>query len=414
MLGLISYGVILLLLIGLSLKRPAYGYAAFLCIFGLEQWGQIYVPLLRQLSFLSNILVLIPIWVSCALRFDRVFLKGDWKGASQRTWIALLYMFAAISLLWTPEDAGAEAKWLASLPYLLTGVLVLPLCLRSTHDFIAAQKIFIYVGALLMLLLAFVPQWGARSIIIGSRESIGLPLALGELAGYVLITASLYLRKSLLSWALFGLAVVGTLTVAIKSGSRGPLIFSILAIFIAMPLAWRGGFLRKYSGIVFFGLVFAAAIFEIFSSASAYNDRWEAGRIVADSTSRIDAGLILLGESLSSPLSIIFGLGNSASFSGSLLGMYPHMVPLEVLAEEGLVGFGMWLLIFFVALTQLRLIRKPMFQHSEAKKAFLTIFACLIFSTLLSFKQGSLISFSIPFVFVALQERLIALRKYNR
>jgi O-antigen ligase len=90
------------------------------------------------------------------------------------------------------------------------------------------------------------------------------------------------------------------------------------------------------------------------------------------------------------------------------------MVPLEVLAEEGLVGFGMWLLIFFVALTQLRLIRKPMFQHSEAKKAFLTIFACLIFSTLLSFKQGSLISFSIPFVFVALQERLIALRKYNR
>lgn len=411
----ISYWLILAVLIALTLKRPAYSYVAFLCIFGLEQWGQLYVPLLRQVSYLSNIMLLIPIWAACALRADRVLLSNSHGSASQRMWIVALYSYAAITLLWTPEDVGATTKWLAALPYLLTGVLILPLCLRSGREFWLAQRMFIYVGGLLMLLLAFVPQWGLRSLVIeGSREKIGLPLALGELAGYVLISASLFLRKTILSWVLFGLAVVGTLTVAIKSGSRGPLIFSILCIFIVMPMVWRGGIFRKYFGLAALGAIFAAGVVEIFTSFSAYTDRWEAGQMVEDSTSRFGAALFLLERSFSAPFSMLFGLGNSAAFSNSLLGVYPHVVPLEILAEEGLVGFGMWLFIVGVGISQLRETRKPYFNDVEAKRVFLTIFACFLFSTSLSLKQGSLISFSMPFAFLALQERLIALRKSNR
>lgn len=414
--GFVSYWLILAVLVGLTIKRPAYAYVAFLCLFGLKQWGTVYVPLLRQVSYLSNILILIPIWITCALRFDNTLVQGRGASASQRSWVVVLYLFAAVSLMWTPEDVDGQSKWLAALPYALTGVLVLPLCMRSSRDFWQAQRMFVYAGGLLMLLLAFAATWGLRALVIeGSHDQINLPLALGELAGYVLITASMYLRRSPLSWVLFGLSVVGSITVAIKSGSRGPLIFSILSIFIVMPMVWRGGIAKRYIGLAFLGAIFALGVVTAFTSfGGVYSDRWQAQRMVADSDSRFGAAMIMLEHSFSSPISVLFGLGNSAAFSKSLLGVYPHMVPLEVLAEEGLIGFGMWLFIMGVAAFQLRLAKSPIFHDLEAKRVFLTLFACFLFSVGLSCKQGSLISYSMPFVFVALQERYIALRRCNR
>lgn len=410
----ILYWLVLASLIFLTLRRPYYAYCAFLCIFGLEQWGQLYVPLLRQVSYLSNILILIPIWVACALHINRSILPDIGQFIGQRRAIVFLYVYAGFSLLWTPSDLHGFELWAPVLPYILTGILVVPLCMQSTFDYQIANQRFILIGGGLMLLLAFVPQWGARAIIIaGSKEQIGLPLALGELAGYVLITASLYLGKERLSWVLFGLSALGSLVVAIKSGSRGPLIFSVLTVMAVLPIALRGGVIKKYVGGAFVGLILALVIIEIFSAAGVYTDRWELDMILSDFSARMSGAVMLLEAALKSPFSMLFGLGNSASFSGSLLGMYPHMVPLEVLAEEGLVGAALWIFIFVSAIRQIRYVKTPLFDNVQDRRAFMTIFGCFLFSTLLSFKQGSLISFSIPFVFAALQERYLALKSYE-
>ena len=68
-----------------------------------------------------------------------------------------------------------------------------------------------------------------------------------------------------------------------------------------------------------------------------------------DYSGRLEKSANLLHVWINEPGAILVGLGNSASTWSGLNGSYPHMVPVEILGEEGLIGaaFFKWRAVGF-------------------------------------------------------------------
>gem|GEM_PF-6037030 len=87
---------------------------------------------------------------------------------------------------------------------------------------------------------------------------------------------------------------------------------------------------------------------------------------------------------------LIAGLGSSSSFH--LIGFYPHVVPIEVLGEEGLIGATIYLgLIAAIILTTLRIRRLSATISSRLPTETAVIVGLVLFAGALTLKQGSLL-----------------------
>jgi hypothetical protein len=107
-------------------------------------------------------------------------------------------------------------------------------------------------------------------------------------------------------------------------------------------------------------------------------------------------------------MTFLIGLGNSASFSTDIVGFYPHLVPAEVLAEEGVIGALMLTSLFFLALQiGLKGIRLTV-GSPEQRGVVSALFGMFLFAFLLSLKQGSLVNSSAQiFLFLILLDRAV-------
>jgi hypothetical protein len=287
-----------------------------------------------------------------------------------------------------------------------------PALLNEIKDLEDVQRTFIWAGGAIAVFLAFVPEWGARAIkMSGSGEEIALPLALAELSGYLLITATIYVKRNILSIAWLALVVISSLTVAVNTGSRGQLIFSILSFALVAPVVWKHFTPKKALQLALTGVALVLISSYILSTSDTYKSRWETAEMFEDLDQRFEMAGILLSEWITSPFAIIFGLGNSASFLPSLNGVYPHIVVMEVLGEEGLVGFTILMLFLLTMLRQAWLFSRLKFLSVDVRKSYAICFGCFLYTLLLSFKQGSLLTTPIMFFFAILCEKYFHLVK---
>lgn len=411
--GAALYYVLTIILVCLIFYRPRFAFTAFICMGTLDIWAFIYVPIMRTNTALSNLIIMIPICISCFYHYRGTILKGGFQYIKIRMFIFILFAYAFISLLWTPNDVPGYSMWVNPLVYIFVGIFILPLCMKDSDSFSMAIKAIAIIGTVLMLALVFIPKWANRALYIeGMNDSVGLPLTIAQLAGYVLIYALFNINKQFYTWAIFLCGTIGALMVAIKTGSRGPLIFSLLCTMVFLPKVFGGGVIKKFAVLGLFGFIMGYVVLEIFTSTEMNNtNRWHVEELSGDAEGRLGAGLFLVGEAFKNPATMLFGLGNSAAFSSHYLGIYPHIVPLEVLAEEGVIGFLLWLAIICWTLLKINVVKnKKIVQTTEDRKVFYALYASFLFVLLLSLKQGSLISFSMPFVFAALIERYVALK----
>jgi hypothetical protein len=105
----------------------------------------------------------------------------------------------------------------------------------------------------------------------------------------------------------------------------------------------------------------------------------------------------------------MFGLGNSASHA--VVGKYTHIVPVEVLGEEGIIGFCLLLAIILVVIRQGQRFNSLTFLSRDVKRVYAANYGCFVFTLLLSLKQGSLINSSVLFLFIVLGDRFFRLLK---
>jgi len=175
------------------------------------------------------------------------------------------------------------------------------------------------------------------------------------------------------------------------------------------PFVWGENIVRKIlpGAILFTVLIYASSI--IFEQTGMLGERWTADEVSSDFDERFSRSLLLLSKASESLGSFLFGLGNSASFSPNLIGIYPHIVPLEILGEEGLIGLFLFVTICYMVIRTFLKILKNKMVTSEEKKIVCVNFGFWLFTVLLCFKQSSLITSPNIFLFAALHEKLMAL-----
>lgn len=113
--------------------------------------------------------------------------------------------------------------------------------------------------------------------------------------------------------------------------------------------------------------------------------------------------------SSSDPLHVLFGLGNSISYDPRILGGYPHVVPVEVLCEEGIVGA-----LLFAACIGLSVhyaIKAGLSSNGLTRQLFTTVLALMLYEFLLTLKQGSLLGSRTFLTLVSLPSSFVVLSR---
>lgn len=408
MLGLISYFLIIGVMLLMLWKHPAIALAGVLCMFGLEQWGQATHPFFAQHQAFTNIAIGGILLLALAFKF----LKGEAILADYPAvgWLTLtLFTYAFASAIWAPRPDLSLSVIASRGPYILTVVCLTPLVVSRPIDLQTSLRALILLGSFLTLLLLAFVSWESRTIVLEHGE--GNPLAVSEMAGLVALAAILgnpWDKSGL--WNTFKwFVVILCLFLVVRSGSRGQLIGLIVLSAACWPIS-RGiknvqQFLVWIASVLILSGIAAWALKEFWGEQSDYyagGSRWSGAAMQGAMSERFDQAIRLLGFWYSSPETIFFGLGNSASFDPRILGIYPHFVPLEVLAEEGLLGFGLYLGILLVTAksayrsyqnVSLTLIDRPIYA---------ALLAMFLYTFLLSLKQGNLIGNLEPFMFAIL------------
>jgi len=393
----------------LSIHHVSYAVVGLICMFAFEQWGAIYLPFVAANGTLVNIVILAFVaiaWFRLPAGTSLEFVKYP-----TRSLLILFLGYAFVTTLWSPPDANATGRFLDEIHYLLAALVVAPLLMRTSADFTRVLDAITWLGGILVILLAFVPDFEGRSISLNYdlEETLALPLALGDFAGVVFLITAIRLRASLLR-ILWAAVVCGSaLYLITQTGSRGQLFFAIGTLIICLPVRWKAFSVNTVMTFILVGLVAAAAAYIVLNTENTLSIRVNTSEDSTGAMARVELVTVLLDAWLAEPAAMIFGLGSSASWSRSILSGYSHVVPIEILGELGLFGFVFFgicvLTLFLQAFTGKH--RKQLDQ--PALNNFAALFACWFFALLISCKQGTLLFSSGLFLYSALAEKCLFL-----
>jgi len=405
---------LLALLVG-TWRRPAVGVAAVLCLYGLKQWGQSSTQLFSQYREVANFAV----FVICLL--------GVLRAAARRScvfchppataWLVLaMYVYAFVSILWAPDTRTSLEQWIQSAPYLVTIPLLAPLLVEDPEDLRAAFRATALAGASLCILALAFGHWGDRGLVLfghqAYQDDFNLyryetnPLALSTMAGTVFLICTLSLgRASGILMRLLALATIPVaLIVILKSGSRGQLVATGLGVLAALPIAFKPKDGKSVGTLIAVGAVVLLLVWLGASFVNLTGSRWTNTQGASeDVAGRVSMAQTLLGASTSHLWTTLFGLGNSSAFQ--VVGYYPHITALEVLAEEGVVGTVIYFAILIAALLSIK--RASSFALSDSQRCGLAVVAGLfVFELVISWKQGSLLFSAYVFAYAIMLSRL--------
>ena len=390
-------------------KYPAVALAGVLCMFGLEQWGYATTPFFAQHQTATNIILGGLLALALVIQFFKHGVKL-FSGYPQVGWLTIiLFLYAFLSAQWAPRADLSLKLWASAWPYVVTLVVLSPLVITEPKDIVSVYKALLLIGGLLTPLLLFLVKWEGRQIILG--QEVGNPLAVAVMAGMVALVAILAdpWKGNKLWLPIKWILVAFCLALIVRSGSRGQLFSVLLVALLCWPFS-RSLWNAKQFGIllllvVFIGLTTNYALSEFWAHQETYyagGNRWSEKAMEGAMSGRLTDAIMLVQLCYQSAETIIFGLGNSAAWDPRILGIYPHFVPLEILAEEGLIGFCLFGLILLVTA------RTALQSHSRLnllpayRPEFAALLGLFLFSLLLSLKQGSLLGNLEPFMFAIL------------
>ena len=409
-LGLVTYFALVLMVLAGTIRRPPVAIAGVLCLYGLKQWGQSMSGFLAEYRQLTNVLVTIVALLGVVIAVRRRS-KVDLRMPRVLLPILLLYGYAFVSVVWTPDPAVSLERWRLDGPYLIT-VMMLPSLLIADFDDIGTGFGWtVVVGAILCGLVLAFGHWGFRGLLLygdamGQEWSETNPLALASLAGTVVLPAAIWLGTRIPLRTRFVLAacIPLGLAVVLRSGSRGQLLALAPALLLAWPLAFRVRSLK--SALALCGSAVVLALLAWWSSTwvSIDSSRWESAVTESQLSGRFDMASALLAASSRSLLTLFFGLGNGSAFQ--VIGIYPHIAGLEVLGEEGIIGFLIYL--WALLLTAQAIVRLARMVGDDAQRGstLAIITATFVYELILSWKEGSLLSSVYVFAYALMIGRL--------
>jgi hypothetical protein len=415
--AVMGYGAIMGLLGLATLRWPGAAFGGVICLFGIEEWAQGSDPFFLRHHVLTNLAIGGLVMLGLAVQiFRRRLFSGS--GRKLTAWVCLLFAYALVSALWAPRVDLSLNEWAVNWPYLVLEIILAPMLLCRLEDFRDGIATIAILGTALTVLLLYTVKWEYRYIVFavhGGEVIHGNPLVPAQLAGCTALSA-LFLKPRRLGW--LGMAkwaaVAFCLLLMVRTGSRGQVIGGFLALALAWPAAFRmksaGSFLALLLGLAFIvggGFLAYDAYWNTFANRGV-GRRWEGGEIGKDISGRLDSAFVLLSHWADDPAAIFVGLGNSASYDPRILGIYPHFVPLEILGEEGLIGFFLFLWIMVLAFRCIRQGFALVKADDRLRGVFGTVYGMFVYSFILSLKQGSMLGTVLLFTFAILLSRFQA------
>ncbi len=370
--------------------RPGAAVGLLLSGFVLEQFVQAFVPLAGKSDSLVNYVLAGGVAIAAVrqlARFGPRLLVP--RGPMGVCFLLLGYCYLTVT--WSIFPSVTQDILLGALPYMLVFVGLAPLSVQSVEDLSDAFLALVLstTGAFIFLLLF--AEWGSRSVYLPYGNYYSNPLALTQAAGASLIclTLSPVLRGLPRTLGLpFVIVALGVVLVAfLRTGSRGQIVSSIATVLLFITATKRG--------VWFIPAALAATLLLgsnlLEDEVQANKTRWSEHQMQRDLTEdRIGSAQQLFEYwSSSDPFHLVFGLGNSISYDPRILGTYPHVVPVEVLCEEGIVGA--LLLALAIGLSVHRTISARLLAKGPARQLFTTVLALMLYEFLLTLKQGSLL-----------------------
>lgn len=413
MVGLGAYLFIVLTLVLPLWKYPGVALAGVLCMFGLDQWGQATTTFFAQHQSLTNFIIggiLVLALTTQIVKHGLSVLAGY----PLVGWLTIaLFLYAFASAQWAPRSDLSLDMWRIRWPYVVTFIILSPLLAAKARDLDAANVGLLLIGGLLAALLLFFAKWDSRTIVLGN--GFGNPLAVSSMAGMIVLVAILAdpwpasrLWPSI-KWVLVAMCLI----LVVKSGSRGQLLGVVVIAAACWPISRRIKNTKQFLGwtclLLFLSGITSWSLQEYWAEKETYfagGNRWSEQAMEEAMSGRFTRAFRLLHFWFDSPETILFGLGNSASYDPRILGIYPHFVPLEILAEEGIVGAILFSLILFVtAKTAIRYHASAHLTPAE-RATFSALIGMFAFTFLLALKQGSLLGNLEPFMFAIIIGRL--------
>lgn len=379
--------------------RPAAAIAAALCLYGLKQWGQSSSAFFAQHRIVANYLVASLVLYALLVRAR----TGRVRMVRSRAWACMLvlYGYAIATLAWAPDLSVSIDWWLTQGPYIVLFGALIPMLIADSDDVVTAARWLIAVAAAIGLLALVFGHWGDRGLVLYGRNTTDVedttnPLAIAQIGGYLFLAALLMLaqKRPLLVRATLLLAMSIGVALMLRSGSRGQLYAAAICGIIAWPLTSRriaSSVFVSLPLVVLCTLILGWEAWHYVVGTGAVVDRWTAVESSLAAEGRMNMGLDLARTAFENPLTAIFGLGNSSSWH--YLGIYTHITAMEVLAEEGLVGLAIYVLVIIAAIQECVLLagKRNIGDSDRVRYSCALVVALFFFELILSQKQGTLL-----------------------
>lgn len=379
-----------------SLNNAGYAAAIAWAIYPTEQILQQAFPIFQRIPSAINMALAAVLCATVARLVYRIGIR-NLSCPLEVIAIYVLLLLCGVTYVWSIAPGETLRHMSKHLPYLVVFVMMTPLCFFDKQSMSAAVKATVCMGGIVSACL-LVSDYGVRGVVldqIAGTHVEGNPLAVASYASTV-VMCSLFLlfATSPASWQralLCGVILLACLVV-VKSQSRGQIVALCAASLLWLPIT-RKSVIRRGSMsavAVVAGLIFVAFIF---IARSSYAHRWNTDFLQEAGNDRMAMVTRLLTAYSNADIAAwMTGLGSSSSFR--IVGFYPHNVPVEILVEEGVVGFGLFIgaitLVFRRASQLLK--RTDLVPNVRFHLGLLS--ALLTFHLSLSLKEGSLIGSS--------------------
>lgn len=398
--------------------RPAFAFVLVMCLYPAKQLMQSYLGFFGANSSVYNYLIFLGVLMGV---FGNIVRKRGVAGYGNRVFWLLLatYFYAIFTILWTPSKDSALEVVFEGAPYWLMQIILLPLCVASLDDFRAILPHTVIAGALVAVLFFINPQTsfyaGRLTLVINLDADLrGNPLATAQMGCFTAIAAVLMLPRQggpLMALVRLGGMFLG-LGLAVASGSRGQLIFGVACAFFFYPMARQVRDMRQFVGTVaglgVLGFVGFLAISYFLGQNAEQSTRWNISNWGDTLTTRSNDALGLLGEWLATPTAWPFGLGSNAFAAASDdKNAYAHNLPIEMLAERGILGLILLCMLFYWCFRIGQwLWRSGTASDPHIRAAAAVLLSMTAYLTLLSFKQGTFLSIPEPWYMLILVAKL--------
>ena len=254
MLELLTIGLFAIMCVG-GLRQPSWALALMFLLFPLKQGLQGASGFFLANYTLPNYISAMVIGLSAVLAVARM--PSPMRGYACPQFIVgmALYIWSAVTLIWTPSYGTASDYVVTNIPYLILYLVVSPLLLRDIDTLGGTIRVTLFAGTILAITMLLNPAFTSQSGRLGIQLSSSVrtnPLVIGEFGGSLMIIASLLHvnRATLLLGAVRIAAFVAGAILAIESGSRGQLLFAAILAIVFYPVSKRVQDIVSFVGTV--------------------------------------------------------------------------------------------------------------------------------------------------------------------